>query len=177
MGKLKRGYIQVYTGNGKGKSTAAIGQAVRSAGFGLKCYILQFMKDFPYNEKISLKRLEDLITIKQICKDDWVFKKEPAPEEEKQKALSALSEAKEIMLKLEYDLIILDEVCVSIYFGLIKKEDVLDFINSKPENIELILTGRYCPEEIIEKADLVTDMKEVKHYYQQGIISRKGIDS
>lgn len=177
MSKLKKGYIQVYTGNGKGKTTAAIGQAVRSAGFGLKCYMLQFMKDFPYNEKTSLKRLEDLITIKQICKDDWVFRKELPPEEEKQKALTALLEAKELMLKKEYDLIILDEVCVSIYFGLLEKEDVIDFVNVKPETVELILTGRYCPEELIEKADLVTDMKEVKHYYRQGVISRRGIDS
>ena len=177
MSKLDKGYIQVYTGNGKGKSTAAIGLAIRSAGIGLKCYLLQFMKDFPYSEKESLKRFEDLITIKQICNDDWVFKKEPAPESEKQLALSSLLEAKVLMLKEEYDLIILDEICVSIHFGLIPKDIVLDFINSKPENVELILTGRYCPDEIIEKADLVTNMQEVKHYYQKGVISRKGIDS
>lgn len=177
MSKLTKGFIHVYTGNGKGKSTAALGQAVRSAGCGLKSYMLQFMKDFPYCEINSLKRFEDLITVKQICNDDWVFKKVPAPEEEKLKARSALWEAKEIMLKEEYDLIILDEVIVSIYFNLINIEEVLDFISSKPETTELILTGRYCPEEIIQKADLVTEMKEIKHYYQKGVISRKGIDS
>lgn len=175
--KLEKGFIQIYTGNGKGKSTAAIGQAVRAAGYGLKTYIIQFMKEYPYNELNSLKKLSELITIEQVCNDDFVFKKINPPQEEIDKANSALKRVKEKMYSNDYDLIILDEVCVSIYFGLLKVEDVLNFMEYKPENVELILTGRYAPQQLIDKADLVTEMKEIKHYYRDGILSRKGIES
>lgn len=177
MNKLKQGFVQIYTGNGKGKSTAAIGQAVRAAGFGLKTYIAQFMKEFPYNELISLKHLSEWISIEQFGGDEFVYKKELPGQEELAKAKRGLDTVKEKMLSGEYDLIILDEAIVAIYFKLIKTKDLADFIKSKPVNVELILTGRYCPEELIELADLVTEMKEVKHYYQKGITSRKGIES
>ncbi|MBA4405834.1 cob(I)yrinic acid a,c-diamide adenosyltransferase [bacterium] len=177
MKKLTRGFIQIYTGNGKGKTTAAIGQAVRAAGAGLSTYIIQFMKDFPYNESNSLRQLSDWITIEKVGKDDYVFKRETPPQEEIDKAKHALKTAKEKMLSGNYDLIILDEICVAIYFGLFTVEDVLPFLETKPQNVELILTGRYCPDVLIDRADLVTEMKEVKHYYQKGILSRNGIDS
>ena len=177
MQRLKQGFIQIYTGNGKGKTTAAIGQAVRAAGFGLKTYIVQFMKEFPYNELNSLKHLKQWITIEQFCGDEFVYKKEPPGKEELAKAKKGLSSAKEKMLSGDFDIIILDEVCVSIYFGLLNTDNILDFIKEKPANVELILTGRYCPAELIEKADLVTEMKEVKHYYEKGITSRRGIES
>ena len=177
MSKLKRGYIQIYTGNGKGKTTAAIGQAVRAAGYGLKTYFVMFMKEFPYNEVKSLKNLKDFITLVQVGKDDFVYKKVPPSETEKLAIKKALYETKNKMLSGEYDLIVLDEIFVSIFFGLIDKEEVISFICSKPENVELILTGRYCPKEIINKADLVTEMKEVKHYYEKGVLSRRGIES
>lgn len=177
MKKLTRGFIQIYTGNGKGKTTAAIGQAVRAAGAGLSTYIIQFMKDFPYNESNSLRQLSDWITIEKVGKDDYVFRKEAPPQEEIDKAKHALDTAKEKMLSGNYDLIILDEICVAIYFGLFTVEDVLPFLETKPQNVELILTGRYCPDVLIDRADLVTEMKEVKHYYQKGILSRKGIES
>lgn len=176
MPKLEKGFIQIYTGNGKGKTTSAIGQAVRAAGYGLKTYFVQFMKEYPYNEIISLSHLSEWITIEQICGDEFVLKKVPAPPEEIKKAKEALTRATDKMLSGKYDLIILDEVCVAIYFGLIKVEDVLPVITSKPENVELILTGRYCPQELIEIADLVTEMNEVKHYYSRGVLSRKGIE-
>ena len=175
--KLDKGFIQIYTGNGKGKTTAAIGQAVRAAGFGLQTYFVMFMKEFPYNEVKSLKKLKDLITIVQVGKDDFVYKKVPPSEEEKLKIKNALDTAKTKMLSSEYDLIVLDEIFVSIYFGLVSKEEVISFIDTKPENVELIMTGRYCPQEIIDKADLVTEMKEVKHYYEKGILARRGIES
>lgn len=177
MTKLKQGFIQIYTGNGKGKSTAAIGQAVRAAGFGLKSYIAQFMKEYPYNELKSLKLLKEWITIEQFGGDEFVYKKELPGKVELDKAKNGLSSAKEKMLSGHYDLIILDEAIVAVYFKLITTKDLIDFINVKPDNVELILTGRYCPEELIEKADLVTEMKEVKHYYQKGITSRRGIES
>lgn len=175
--KLGKGFIQIYTGNGKGKTTAAIGQAVRAAGFGLKTYFVMFMKEFPYNEVKSLEKLKDLITIVQAGKDDFVYKKVLPSEEEKLKIKNALETAKTKILSVEYDLIVLDEIFVSIYFGLISKEEILSFIAEKPQSIELILTGRYCPQEIIDKADLVTEMKEVKHYYEKGVMARRGIES
>ncbi len=175
--KLETRYIQVYTGNGKGKTTAAIGQAVRAAGFGLKTYFVMLMKEFPYNEIKSLEKLNDFITLVQVGRDDFVYKKVPPSEEEKLKILKALDEAKSKMLSMEYDLIVLDEIFVSIYFGLIDKEEVISFIDEKPQSAELILTGRYCPQEIIDKADLVTEMKEVKHYYEKGVLARRGIES
>jgi cob(I)alamin adenosyltransferase len=175
--KFDKGYIQIYTGNGKGKSTAAIGQAVRAAGFGLRTYIAQFMKEFPYNELNSLKHLSEWITIEQFGGDKFVYKKEPPDKNEIDKARRGLAMAKNKMLSRKYDLIILDEVCVAIYFGLFSDEEILTFIKQKPESVELILTGRYCPDKLIEKADLVTEMNELKHYYQEGIPSRKGIES
>jgi len=177
MSKLDQGFVQIYTGNGKGKSTAAIGQAVRAAGFGLKTYIAQFMKEYPYNELKSLKHLSEWVTIEQFGSDEFVYKKELPDEEELAKAKKGLQTAKEKMLSGEYDLIILDEAIVAIYFQLIETKELVEFIKIKPVNVELILTGRYCPEELIELADLVTEMKEVKHYYQKGITSRKGIES
>ena len=177
MNKLEQGFIQIYTGNGKGKTTAAIGQAVRAAGLGLKTYIAQFMKEFPYSELNSLKHLKNWITIEQFCGDEFVYKKELPGEEDLVKARKGLRTAKEKMLSGEYDLIILDEAIVATYFKLIETAELIEIIKLKPEKVELILTGRYCPKELIELADLVTDMKEVKHYYQKGIKSRKGIES
>ena len=177
INKLDKGFIQVYTGNGKGKTTAAIGQAVRAAGFDLKTYIVQFMKEFPYSELNSLKYLKEWITIEQFGGDDFVYKKQLPGEEDKSKARSGLNIANEKMLSNEFDIIILDEVNVAIYFKLLTVDEVVEFISQKPGDVELILTGRYCPDEIIKLADLVTEMKEVKHYYQKGITSRKGIES
>ena len=175
--RLEKGYIQIYTGKGKGKSTAAIGQAVRAAGFGLKTYIAQFMKEFPYSELNSIKHLSEWITIEQFAGDAFVYKKEPPDKNEIDKARRGLATAKSKMLSKKHDIIILDEVCVSIYFGLFYDEEILTFIKQKPRNVELILTGRYCPDKLLEKADLVTEMNELKHYYQEGVASRKGIES
>jgi cob(I)alamin adenosyltransferase len=177
MKKLHRGFVQIYTGNGKGKTTAAIGQAVRSAGFGLKTYFAQFMKEYPYNELKSLKHLSEWITIDQFCGDEFVYKKELPGRDELLKARKGLNKAEEKMLSSEYDLIVLDESIVAIYFKLFVTGDLIEIIDKKPENVELILTGRYCPEELIELADLVTEMKEIKHYYQKGVKSRGGIES
>jgi len=177
MKKLAKGFIQIYTGNGKGKTTAAIGQAVRAAGAGLKTYIAQFMKDYPYSELESLKLLKDFIEVEQFCGDEFVYKRQLPDESEIKKASDGLSIAKEKMLSGNYDIIILDEVIVAIYFKLLHLNQIIEFIDSKPESVELILTGRYCPDELISKADLVTEMKEIKHYYSKGITSRKGIES
>ncbi|MCL6493291.1 MAG: cob(I)yrinic acid a,c-diamide adenosyltransferase [Ignavibacterium sp.] len=177
MKKLVKGFIQIYTGNGKGKTTAAIGQAVRAAGAGLKTYIAQFMKEYPYSELESLKLLKDFIELEQFCGDEFVYKRQLPEENEIKNASNGLSIAKEKMLSGNYDIIILDEVIVAIYFKLLNLNQIIEFIDNKPESVELILTGRYCPEKLISKADLVTEMKEIKHYYSKGITSRKGIES
>jgi cob(I)alamin adenosyltransferase len=177
MSKLEKGYIQIYTGNGKGKSTAAIGQAVRAAGYGLRTYIAQFMKEYPYNELKSLELLSEWITIEQFAGDDFVYRKEMPNKLEMDKARRGLEKAKAKMLKGQYDLIILDEILVSIHFGLFNDEEVMTFMKMKPDNVELILTGRYCPDKILDAADLVTEMKVIKHYYQEGVLARRGIES
>ncbi len=177
MSKLVTGFLHIYTGNGKGKTTAALGQAVRAAGAGLRTYIAQFMKEYPYSELKSLELLRDFITIEQFCGDEFVYKKQLPDMNEIKKASAGIEKAKSMMLSGEYDIIILDEVIVSIYFKLLRIEQIIDFIDNKPDSVELILTGRYCPEILIEKADLVTEMKEIKHYYAQGVKSRKGIES
>ncbi len=177
MVKLNKGFIQVYTGNGKGKTTAAIGQAVRAAGAGMNSYIIQFMKEYPYSELTALRELSEWITVEQKGGDDFVYKKELPPEEEKIKAREALKKAAGLMLSGDFDIIILDEILVTVYFKLLTTDEIIPVIKKKPPEVELILTGRYCPEEIIELADLVTEMKEIKHYYSKGILSRKGIES
>ncbi len=174
---LQAGYIQVYTGNGKGKTTAAIGQAVRAAGAGLKTYIIQFMKEYPYSELNSLKYLSEWITIEQRGGDDFVYKRELPSEEEKTNAREALQKAADLMAGGTFDIIILDEILVTVYFKLLTEDEIIEVIKKKPEQVELILTGRYCPEKINEMADLVTEMKEIRHYYGKGILSRKGIES
>lgn len=177
MTKLKKGYVHIYTGNGKGKTTAALGLALRAAGAGLKTYIAQFMKVYPYSELNILKLLSDYIIIEQFCGDEFVYKRQLPDENEIKKAVNGLNKAKTMMKSDEYDLIILDEVLVSIYFKLLTVEQLIEIINEKPVNVELILTGRYCPEILYEKADLITEMEEIKHYYSKGITSRKGIES
>lgn len=177
MTKLEKGFIQIYTGNGKGKSTAAIGQAVRAAGYGFKTYIAQFMKEYPYSELKSLKFLKEFMTIEQFAGDDFVYRKELPNKIEMDKARRGLEIAKAKMLSGKFDIIILDEVCVSIHFGLFNDEEILTFMKMKPSNVELILTGRYCPDKLMEAADLVTEMKALKHYYLDGVLARKGIES
>ncbi len=177
MGLLDKGYVQIYTGNGKGKTSAALGIALRAAGAGYKTLIIQFMKKFPYSETSSLKKFSGLIAVEQWIGDKFVIKRSAPSEEELDEAKRALERAREALRGDEFDIIIMDEICVSIYFKLYDTNEILEIIKSKPDGKELILTGRYCPQELIDAADLVTEMKEIKHYYEQGVLSRKGIDS
>jgi cob(I)alamin adenosyltransferase len=174
---LKKGYVQVYTGNGKGKTTAALGQALRAAGSGLKTLIVQFMKDFPYGETKTIPLLGEWVTLDQYGNDAFVFDKQPPSERDIHAAQQALKRAQEALLSGKYDMVILDEVCVAVHFSLLKIESVLPLLELRPKSIELIFTGRYCPEELIKRADLVTEMKEIKHYYEKGVQARKGIES
>ena len=169
-----KGYIHVYTGNGKGKTTAAFGLALRAAGAGFRVYIAQFVKGMKYSEMNSLAKLEEYITIKQYGRDCFIFRD---PEKEDiQAAQEGLKEVREIMSSGEYNMIILDEANIATYYNLFSVDDLLDFIRAKPEDVELIITGRKADPRIIEAADLVTEMKEIKHYYQKGVQAREGIE-
>ena len=168
------GYIQVYTGDGKGKTTAALGLALRAAGHGLKTYIGQFMKGQHYGELAAL-RDHPWITIEQYGDTDCVRQEDINPKHIEQ-ARQGLVKANAAMSSGAYDILILDEVNVAIGFGLISVKEVLDILKDRPKNVEVVLTGRYAPKELLDTADLVSEMKEVKHYFQKGVLARNGIE-
>ncbi|MBU0703860.1 MAG: cob(I)yrinic acid a,c-diamide adenosyltransferase [Chloroflexi bacterium] len=172
--QLSRGYVQVYTGDGKGKTTAALGLALRASGHGMRTYVGQFMKGQPYGELHAL-RDHPYITVEQYGDVRCIRREEVTPEHVAQ-ARRGLERAREAMLSDEYDVVVLDEVNVAIWFGLLDVEQVLAFLDEKPERVEVILTGRRAPQDLIERADLVTEMREVKHYYKQGVAAREGIE-
>ncbi|HID39977.1 MAG TPA: cob(I)yrinic acid a,c-diamide adenosyltransferase [Calditrichaeota bacterium] len=175
---LERGYIQVYTGNGKGKTTAAIGLAVRAVGADLQVLFIQFMKNYPYGEVTILQNLSTNLVLRRYGNDDFVFRKEHPSIELIKEVKAGLRQAEQDMYSGRYDIVILDEVLVSIYFGLFNEEEIIQLMEKKPEQVELVLTGRYSTEAINKRANLITEMKEIKHYYGiQGIGARKGIES
>ncbi|OGF01532.1 MAG: cob(I)yrinic acid a,c-diamide adenosyltransferase [Candidatus Edwardsbacteria bacterium RIFOXYD12_FULL_50_11] len=170
-----KGMIQVYTGNGKGKTTASLGLALRASGQKKKILMIQFMKGkVNYGELRSAKKLPGF-TIKQFGRPSFVDKKNPAPADIKG-AGQALEFAQKSFASGKYDIIILDELNVALDFNLVSLKDVLDLIATKPEKVELIITGRYAHPKVIKLADLVSEVKEVKHYYMQGVPARKGIE-
>ncbi|MEF8831978.1 MAG: cob(I)yrinic acid a,c-diamide adenosyltransferase [Candidatus Thermoplasmatota archaeon] len=172
---LDKGLVQVYTGDGKGKTTAAIGLAVRAVGRGFKIYIGQFMKTPDYGEHKALERFSDQIDMEQYGSGDFHLEEDPK-EEEKREAREGLKKISEAMLSGDYDIVIADEICVAYHFSLLKLEDMMELVENKPDDVELIFTGRKAPEELLERADLVTEMKEIKHPYQEGIEARDGIE-
>lgn len=169
-----KGYIQVYTGDGKGKTTAALGLAMRAYGAGFNVYIAQFVKGMKYSEQETFKVLSDHITAKQYGRGCFI-KGDPT-EEDVQAARAGLKEVREIMLSGKYQVVILDEANIATYYKLISVDDLLELIAEKPDDLELIITGRRADPRIIEAADLVTEMKEVKHYYHSGVMAREGIE-
>ena len=171
---LNKGYVQLYFGNGKGKTTAAIGLALRAAGYGLKVYIAQFVKGLKYSELVSLAKLKDNITVKQYGRGCFI--KREATQKDIDAAQKGLAEVKNIITSGKYDVVILDEITIAEYFKLLSVEDILALIASKPQNVELVLTGRKADSRLIEAADLVTEMVEIKHYYNEGIEAREGIE-
>lgn len=173
---LGKGYVQVYTGNCKGKTTAALGLAFRAAGRGFRTYIGQFMKGQRYSELESAKMLPQHITIEQYGKDTFIHVQDPPREEDLRMAQEGLARAREAMLSGSYDIVVLDEIITSHHFHLVSLEDMLETIAAKPDGVELVFTGRYAPPELIEAADLVTEMKEVKHYFDKGVQARDGIE-
>lgn len=171
QGKL----IQVLTGNGRGKTTAALGTVLRAVGQGLRVYIVHFMKGtYPYGEQQALAYLPN-VTVDRFGQLDFVDPRNIRAEE-KEEAEKALKAGRSAMLSGNYDLVVLDEINIASGWGLVPVDKVIDLIREKPEGVELILTGRYADPRIIEAADLVTEMSEIKHPYQQGIKARCGFE-
>lgn len=174
--RLVKGYVQVYTGNGKGKSTAALGLAFRAMGRGLKTYIGQFMKGQHYGELEAAKILLPHITIEQYGRDTFIHIQNPPPEEDLRLSHDGLNKSRKAMFSGDYDVVILDEIITAHYFHLVSLAEIMDMVANKPEQVELVLTGRYAPPELIAAADLVSEIVEVKHYYRRGIYARRGIE-
>ncbi len=175
--KLQRGLIQVYTGNGKGKTTASLGLTLRAVGHGFRVRIFQFMKGSTvYGELETARRLAPELQIEQLGRDCFVSRANPDPQDLSM-ALAGFARAREALLSGEYDLVILDELNCAVDFGLIPLEEVKALLKSKPPETELVLTGRGAHPDIIALADLVTEMREIKHYYNSGQHARVGIES
>ena len=191
-----KGYVQVYTGNGKGKTTAAIGLSIRALGAGMRVMFLQFMKSRVYSEHNILPGISPKFTLETVGKPyfvttegsmsseglaKWgdevvVFPAGNPPADYLELIAGGMSRARQAVNSGDYDLVVLDEVNVALLFGLVKWEDLLEIIDGKPDSVELVLTGRGAPPELIERADLVTEMKEIKHYYTKGVEVRRGIE-
>lgn len=173
---IGKGYVQVYTGNCKGKTTAALGLAFRAMGRGLKTYVGQFMKGQKYAELKSAEMCQPYITIEQYGKDTLIHVKNPPEPADVQMAQAGLAKGKKAMQSGEYDIVVFDEINTAHFFHLITTEEMLEVIKTKPDGVEVVFTGRYAPPEVIEAADLITEMTEIKHYYEQGVPARDGIE-
>jgi len=171
---MTKGLIHVYTGSGKGKTTAALGLGLRATGADFKVHMIQFMKGRRYSEIDALEHLDNF-SVTQHGRDEFVSKEKPE-QIDIDMAQEGFSYAIKIIYDNTFDIIILDEINVAVDFKLIALDEVLTLMDKKPEKLELILTGRYADTKIIKKADLVTEMLEIRHPYQKGIQSRKGID-
>jgi cob(I)alamin adenosyltransferase len=168
-------YFHVYTGNGKGKTTAALGLALRAAGAGWNVYIGQFAKGQPTSEIEALRRFGDQITVRQFGSDALI---DSRPEnDDLARAENGLAQCAAALSSGRYELVILDEANFAAAIRLLSLQKLLDMIDTRPDGVELVLTGRWAPPEILERADLVTEMREIKHYYRRGVPARKGIEA
>ena len=175
LAKYNRGLIFVYTGNGKGKTTAAMGQALRAVGHGLKVLVIQFMKGKKYGEVLACEKFLPAITVCPCGLDSFVMRGKPAPVDI-DLAQQGLNLARKSLSSGEYNMIILDEINVALDFGLVSVKDVVEMIKGRAANLDVVMTGRYAPPEIIEIADTVSEVKEIKHHYSAGLKERAGIE-
>lgn len=173
MQNMERGFVRLYTGSGQGKTTAAFGLLMRVLGSGQTAYVGQFVKNEQYNET-QVTRYCKRVEIEQLGMG--CFLDQPPTELDAQAAQAALVHVAEIMKNGLYDLVILDEITIAIQYGLVTVQEVIDAVKARNPHVEVVMTGRYTPPELVEHADLVTEMREVKHYYQQGVLSRDGYD-
>lgn len=173
--KYRKGLVQVYTGNGKGKTTAAFGQALRAVGQGYRVCVIQFMKGRKYGEFLAAERHLPNLTIHLSGLDSFVMRENPAPLDI-ELARRGLDLARQAIASGDYDMVILDEIHVAADFRLVPLDDVIDLIKNKPASLDLILTGRYAPPEIVAIADTVSEIQEVRHHYNAGVKERAGIE-
>lgn len=178
MAELKKGCVQVYTGNGKGKTTAAVGLAVRAAGNNMKVFMVQFLKSSKTGELESAKKLDPYFKIFRFEKKRGFFwtLNDNEKLEVKNEVQEAYNFCLEALVQKKCDILIMDEIMGAMSNNLVSEEQMTKLIEAKPENIELILTGRNVPQSIFDRADLITEMREVKHYYTQGVPAREGIE-
>ena len=172
---MRNGQVQLYTGDGKGKTTAAMGQTLRALGEGMAVLFVQFMKSVPTGEVEMLYRCGgEQVRILRRWDDSFII----GEASEKQVALgeSLWREAMETLQERSWDLLVLDEICVALRYRLVKEETVLDFLRNRPETLEVVLTGRDASPKLVDAADLVTEMRKIKHYYDRGVEARKGIE-
>ena len=169
-----KGYVQIYTGDGKGKTTAAMGLALRAAGAGLKVFIAQFIKNGKYSEIKALERFFDLITIKQYGLGRFI--RNTPSDKDRAMAQKGIQEIEAIMTKSHIAVMILDEINVAVKLGLISVDKMLHLLDLRPDHMELILTGRDADPALLEKADLITEMTCVRHYFSKGVPAREGIE-
>ncbi|HOC59212.1 MAG: cob(I)yrinic acid a,c-diamide adenosyltransferase [Syntrophaceae bacterium] len=172
---VRRGLVIVITGNGKGKTTSAFGQALRAIGQGYKVFVLQFMKGRDYGEYLAAKKYLPRLTIRRAGLDSFVMRDNPAPEDI-ELARQGFEQVKAAVASDKYDMIILDEINVAVDFQLIPLDEVVALIQNKPPALDLILTGRYAAKKILKLADTVSEVKEIKHHYAAGIKDRAGIE-
>ena len=174
MSRVHEGYVQIYTGDGKGKTTAALGLVLRALGQGLRAAVLQFMKSDPsWGEIVMLKRLE--VPVVQCGLDHWVLKGK-ITDADRAAAAEGLARARALVESGDYDVVVLDELCTALSFELLALDDVLAMLAVRPPAVELVLTGRGAPEALVAAADLATEMRPLKHYYEAGVKARPGIE-
>jgi cob(I)alamin adenosyltransferase len=174
MARLKKGFVHLYTGDGKGKTSAAMGLALRAAGAGFSVYIAQFAKGSDTGELKSLEKASKKIVVRQFGTRSFI-KKIPT-KIDRTLASKAMAEAEVAIAEGKFDVVILDELCIACLYKMVPVAKVVDLIKNKPEHVELVITGRNAPAELVEAADLVTDMRMVKHYFDKGVMARKGIE-
>lgn len=170
---LEKGYIHVYTGNGKGKTTAALGLSLRAVCAGKKVFFGQFIKGMEYSELHAQNILHNF-KIEQFGRNCFIYNQ--PQEEDIRKAEDGLNKIEEILTSGDYDIVVLDELNIALHYKLFSVDRVIEILKNRKSNIEVVITGRYAPEKIIEIADLVTEMKEIKHYYKDGVEARTGIE-
>lgn len=176
--RIQKGLVICYTGDGKGKTTAALGMAVRASGYNLRTLIWQFIKgSWHYGELDGVKRLAPYVEMSTHGEGFVGIVDDKLPVEVHRKAaLEALEGVKKEIQSGAWDIVILDEIFVACTLGFLTADDLLDLIDSKPANVHLVLTGRGAPPKVLERADLVTEMREIKHPYQKGELAQKGVD-
>ena len=176
MAQEFKGYIQIYTGLGKGKTTAALGLALRAAGRGLKTYFGQFLKGRTSGEALAVGRLSPFITLELFGRKGFIKVTEGPGDEDVSLAAEGLQKCREAMLSGKYQIVVLDEILVAVHLKVLSEEVVLEFLDRKPDSVEVVLTGRFATPALVRRADLVTEMMERKHYSSRGIRAREGIE-